>query len=737
VRDAGSLVAIRLGGNSHSKPLVLDFLRESGAFQNVAGENEESYINWNNGEETRPVYSVQTTKNYFSALGVPVARGRGWSPDDSNQVAVLGYHFWRTRFNEDPSIVGRPIQLDGRPYTVLGILPESHRTLMGYGFSPDVYVPRSLDDAGLAVYARVKPGMSIKGAKAALRTVAERLDREFPNPDWKYANRLRVVAIAGFARLRQDGDATMIGFFFASLLVVVGLVLLIACVNVAGLLLARASARRQEIAIRLALGASRGRLLQQLLAESLLLSLAGAGLGFFLAQLVAKSVAAIRLPLPVPIRLHIEPDWRVAGYAAVLAIAATVVCGLLPAWQSLKDSLTTDLRRERKLRLRRGLVVAQVAVSFVVLATASLFVQNLLRSTAIGPGFDVRQTLRAEVHLPPRSYADTRLVNDYLDRAVRELQSIPGIEAAAAARILPFTDSTTQMTDFIFTDTGERLSTHFHWNAVSPDFFRAMDIPVLAGRPFSGADSTGAKVVIVNKTFVDRYLGGRTPIGATFRWVEAKATYQIVGVVPGTKNMTIGEDDWPQLYQPLLQIDNARTRVQFVLRSATLAGTQLSAVRQALRRIEPAAGVEVATLYSSIGLAFLPSQIGAVLMGSVGLLGLLLAAVGLNGVMAYSVVRRTREIGVRIAVGADSRKISRMILLESAQLLALGSLIGIGIALLVTRPLAVFFVPGMSPSDPLSFGSVLLVLASTGLLATLGPVRRALAIDPMTALRYD
>ncbi|MBZ5723728.1 MAG: ADOP family duplicated permease [Acidobacteriia bacterium] len=734
VTDARSVTYVRLGGNSHADPKVVEFLRQSNVFQDVAGENEETYLNWNDGRETHPVFAVEATKNYFTALGIPVARGRGWMAGDPSEVAVLSHQFWRKQFHGDPSILGRAMQLDGRAYTVIGILPEAHRTLIGYGFSPDVYVPRYLDDTPLAIYARRKPGMSVGEARAALRTLAGRLDGAFPQP-YKYRASVKMTAIGGLARLGDVEEMMTAGLFFAVLLTVVGLVLLIACINVAGLLLARSSARRREIAIRLSLGASRGRLFQQLLAEGLVLSLAGTALGFALALGVARFLASVPLPIPMPFRLHIEPDWRVVAYAAILAILTTIASGLTPAWQSVKDSLTRDLHRARKLRLRRGLVVAQIAVSFVVLAAGALFLENLLHSAAISPGFDVRRTLRAEVHLPPARYADKRRIELYVEQALRQLEAIPGIEAAAAARIVPFTDNTQFNSGLTFTDNGEEREAAFHWNAVSPGFFRAMDIPILAGRAFHWYEATPA--VMVNSAFVKRYLGARDPVGCRFLWGAGKAPYQIVGVVRGTKNLTIGEGDIPQLYQPFTQIEEDRPRLQFVLRSATPPAAQLAAVRQVLRRLEPAAGLEVATLFSSVGLAFLPSRIGAVLMGGIGLLGLLLAAIGLYGVLAYSVTGRTQEIGIRIAVGATGREISRMILLEAGRLLAVGSALGFAIALIVTRPLSLFLVPGLSPSDPLSFAAVIVVLAGAGLLASLGPARRAIAVDLMRCLRYE
>jgi predicted permease len=495
----------------------------------------------------------------------------------------------------------------------------------------------------------------------------------------------------------------------------------------------RASVRRQEIAIRLALGASRFRLLQQLLAESLLLSIAGAVLGFVFALGAAKGVAAIPLPFPMPIRLHIEPDWRVISYAAILAVVSAFASGLMPARQSLKESLSAGMQRERKLGMRRSLVVAQIAVSFVVLTTAALFLQNLARTNSLGPGFDTRHTLRAEVYLPPRIYKDNRTIDPYVKRAVEGLRAIPGIESAAAARIIPFTDATNFDVSLTFADTGQKQRARFNWNAVTADFFHVMNIPLLRGHTFTNQDNGGSKVVIVNNEFVRRYLGTREPIGAAFRWLDDEPAYLIVGVVRATKNMTIGEDARAQLYEPLAQIKNDRSRIQFVARSAAL----LKAVHQALRSAEPAAGLEVETIFSAIGFAFLPSQIGAALMGSIGALGLLLAIIGLYGVLAHAVARRTREIGIRMAVGASSRDVSGMVLREFTRLLLMGISIGLVVALFVTRPLSMFFVPGLSSSAPASFAAVIAVLGFTGLLAALGPVRRALRVDPLQCLRYE
>jgi hypothetical protein len=287
-----------------------------------------------------------------------------------------------------------------------------------------------------------------------------------------------------------------------------------------------------------------------------------------------------------------------------------------------------------------------------------------------------------------------------------------------------------------FPDTGEVRQTSFNWNAVTPEYFQAMDIPVLKGRTFTAEDDGATLAAIVNDVFVRQYLGTREPVGTTFVWGQNRL-YRIVGVVRGTKNMTVGELPVAQVYEPMAHIPSGSQRIQFVARSATPAAAQLAAVRQVLRQVEPAAGLEVETMYSAIGFAFLPSQVGAVLMGSTGALGLLLAMVGLYGVLAYSVARRTREIGIRLAIGASAGHVSKLVLGEFARLLAAGVVIGLALALLATRPLAIFFVAGLRTSDPASFGIVMAALAGAGTLAALGPVRRALGVDPLRCLRYE
>ena len=739
VTDASSLVYVRDRGNSHSEPDKLEALRESGLFVDVAGQggDAEGRLNWNDGQETRPIFGSVVTKNYFNTLGVPVARGRGIQANDPDAVVVLAHHFWERRLGGDPAVLGRTMIFDGRPFTIVGVLPASNRSLIGFGFTPEVYVPPLKNDGLFAMYGRLKPGMSADQTRAAARVLGQSLDDSTPKDTLKFAT-LNLAAIAGIERIRDESAIqTVIAFFFA-ILAVMALVLLLACVNVAGLLLARGSTRRRELAVRVALGASRARLLQQLLVESLLLAVGGTICGVLLAEVAGARLSAIPLPLPVPILLQFDTDWRVVTYAAVLAVSATLVSGVIPAFQAVRESLVPELHRERRLYLRRALLVGQVAVSFVVLVAALLFVRNLVRSGSIDPGFNTAQTIQATASLSPTTYENADRIRSYVTRAILAIGSVPGIEAAAAARSLPFQDRSIRGHDITWPDTGEKTTISYGYNAVTPDYFRAIGIPVRAGREFLAADDTGPRAVVVNQTFVDRYMSGRSPVGATYVVAEdQQRLHQIVGVVNFVRTFTLGEDEQPQVYMLWTQTNSTQTTVSFVLRSTGDPSAQLKTVEAALRAVDSGVGIDVSTLRAKMGLAFLPSQIGAALMSVAGGLALLLVATGLFGTMAFAVTRRTREIGLRLAIGATRGNVVRMVLTDSVRLLGLGLAAGAAIAWFVTRPLAAFLVPGLTPTDPMTFALVLVVMLTTAAVATWIPARRAAAIDPMISLREE
>jgi hypothetical protein len=367
-----------------------------------------------------------------------------------------------------------------------------------------------------------------------------------------------------------------------------------------------------------------------------------------------------------------------------------------------------------------------------------LFLRNLFEAGRISPGFDTLQTIRADVHLPSARYDDPQRSRAFVASALQAMDAAPGIRASAAAYLVPLTDGSNYRRPIIFADSGERVEVAVHWNAVSPRYFQVMAIPFVSGSTFAPREDSAATPVIVNREWTRRYSPQRPVVGRSFRHDgNATTLYRVVGVVEGTKNRTLGEEPLPQLYEHLALKGVERSRVQLIAQVTGPPALAVPAVVAALRGVEPAAGVTVEPMAASMAFAMLPSQVGATMLGSLGLLGLGLAAVGLYGVIAYSVTRRRREIGIRMAVGAGRSNIVRLVLGEAVWLVGLGAVIGLGAALLLTRPLAAFLVPGVSPADPVSYAAVLLALTLTAVLASAAPVLRAIHVAPTQALKAE
>ena len=601
-------------------------------------------------------------------------------------------------------------------------------------------MPDYLPGTFLALYARLKPETTLAEVRAAAQAVAVHSNEARPAA-WRESHPFSTVeAIAGFARLRSQQMAAIIGFF-AILMILSGLVLLIACANV-GAAFAGASVVETP-----------GN---------------GCAPGARRQPRTPHATTAGREPVALP-------RWRCVR-ARVGARIEPVVVAVDGSHSGSHPSDSGDRLARRALR---GALVGSSHSRMRITAGLAIGARVVHRRPAAdnanavapghrhrpGRGFDCRafdriplrtkpaavigfeprphvnHTIRALVMLPPGEYKDIHKIDLYAERGVTALSSLPGVEAAAFARIVPFTDASRYSARIVLEGTNQSTQTFYYWNAVTAGYFDAMSIPVVAGRSFRPADTAAPEhPVIVSTGFVRQYLGvaPMAAVGRTFVYDNQKSkVFRIVGVAANTKNMTIGEKETPQLYEYLPNINDLRDRWQFVIRSATTPALQLNAVNEALRRVEPNAGLETKTMFSSIGFAFVPSQIGAAVLGSMGLLGLLLAMIGLYGVMAYSVERRTQEIGVRMAVGAQGSSIFKLILSDAGRMVAIGSAIGIGVALIATRPLAAFLVEGLPPHDPVTFIAVLGVFAVTAALASWGPARRATAIDPMYCLRHD
>ena len=392
-REPDRLVSIRLGGNSHSPMPVYRFISDAHIFDGLAGSYEEAEVNWRNGSGSTRLSVYRVTDNFFQVVGAPVAIGRPMLRGDRN-VAILEYTFWTNQFSADPSVIGRTLILDGEPHIVIGILPRDHRTILGFGFAPTMYLPVKDENAIVALLGRLPAGVSRQAAFAQLKSTCEELDRVMPDPNFKRASDIEMDPVAGIERLKSM-NAIPFTAFFGLLMAVAGLVLLIACGNVACLLLARASSRRQELGIRLAIGAGRGRLIRQLLAESLVLALLGTAAALALNLWLTRIMNRFDLPLPIRLRLHIAPDWRLLGYAAVIAMGSALVCGLFPALKATRADVNSALKAKdpdtghKRWNMRSFLVVGQLTVSILLLSAGFLFLRNLIEATSMNPGFDV------------------------------------------------------------------------------------------------------------------------------------------------------------------------------------------------------------------------------------------------------------------------------------------------------------------------------------------------------------
>jgi putative ABC transport system permease protein len=751
VRDPHDVVAITLDGNSHVSYAAWRELDESGALGGLTGFHIEGDVNVRDGDRTVAVVPMLVPANFFDVLGVPIALGRGFTRAEAEasrdpRVAVVSDRFWRARLGADPRAVGGTVVVNGEPYTVLGVLPAGVRSVTGFGLAPELYLPLrrallpSLDHpqaAATELIGRLRPGQSLEAGRASLDTVVQRrhaVDRGQP------------ARVGRFQRL-TDGNAGLgsVRQFLVLLLVVGGLVLGIACANVTGLLLARNSVRQKELALRASLGASRHRLLQQLLVEAVWLALFGTAAGFALMQLAMWALASVPLPLPLPLDLRTTIDWRLFALAVAIVSAAALISGVAPALQGSRAALVPSLRHDakpyvhRRVSLRGALVVGQVAVAAALVVTALIFVRNLTQARALDPGFDTAHTLVAQVGLIERQPDAARRLA-VLTEAVRRAEALPGVTRAAFARGMPLTIRHGQTTgmDITLHGGGAPIQLRAHWaeNAVGEGFFATLGIPVLTGREFSAADDAGApRVAVVNQAFVDRYLQERPPLGMVVHLHPAPV--EIVGVVGNSRHRTLGEAQMAALYRPYRQAPPEHPVVHVMARTTTAPRESLEVVRAAIAAVDPTAAVDVQTVSQSLAFAFLPSRLGAALVGGLGAIALALALAGLFALVSYAVSRRTKEIGVRLAIGASAQSIVRLVAGDALAIVAIGTGAGLTIAFVLTPPLALFLVDGLSPRDPIAFAAAAALFGTVGAGATLPGIRRALGMAPLEALRTE
>jgi predicted permease len=752
------------GFDNVSYPNFADFRARNTSFTDVLGcLLEPRSVSLSTGDSSERIYASVVSGNFFSVLQVKPARGRFFTAEDDNQkdphaVTVLSHAFWQRNFAGDMGIVGRDLKINGQSFTVVGVAPEDFRgTLV---LAPDAWFPMAMSpvilpgsrlltsraSVWMVAMGRLKPGVTLKRAQAEAFAIGAQLEKEFPKE-----NEGRNFALYP-SRLFPGQLQTYVAGFLAVLMVIVGLILMIVCVNVAGILLVRATARQREIAVRLALGAGKSRILRQLLTEGVLLFLLGGGAGLLVAVWVCDAILRMIPALPFPVSLELHVDWRVLLFALGVSLVAGILSALAPALHVARPNVVTALKDEsqgsglRKLRLRNAPVLGQVALSLVLLVCAGLFLRALGEAKTLNPGFDVANVQMVELNFSLAGYKedDGIAANDQLLSRVRAL---PGVTGAALAWGLPL-DGSGRALGGIRVPGRElppgRSSLDADWNVVTPGYFATMRIALMRGRDFTEADRAGAQeVVIINEMMANRFWPGEDPVGRVIEAgdfgplgrPEENRHLTIIGVARDHKYRSLGDEARLFVYVP--QAQNFRPEVSMVVRTAPGVPAIFPAVRSVIHELNPALPVlhaQSLAEYTSIGL--LPQRIAGWLSGSLGTLGLLLTGMGIYGIIAFSVGQRTREIGIRIALGASQRDILRMILRAGFTLAAIG--MGIGLVLsFVAAPLLGGLLIGVSAQDPITFLGVAAVMSGVALAACYIPARRATKVSPIVALRYE
>jgi predicted permease len=693
------------------------------------------------------------TANFFDVLGLPMSAGRGFTADEAvaerdPHLAVVSHTFWQRDLGADPAVLGRSLTLNGASYTVVGVLAPNVRSVAGLGIAPPVYLPLSaslLADLQspaaqvVELIGRLKAGQSLSGARAAIDAVDRRLARA--------AGDTLYGGVQQFGRAGTVGDTkrSTVAAFFGVLAVVSVLVLLIACANVAGLLVARGTTRRSEIAIRLAIGGTRARLVQQLMVEAFWLSLIGTLAGLGLGALAMRAINAMPLPVSLPIELHLALDPPVLLGALALVFVTMFGSALLPALGATRVSLTPALKRDvvtragRRLATRGLLLAGQVTVSTVLLVTAFLFLRNLQRTEVTSPGFDVDPVLVAQVgFIQGRPDADEDAL---LERLAERARGIGGVTSTAVATAVPLTmhNGTSNGRSVRFDAREQSEHVEYSEAHVGAGYFATLGIRLLDGRDFGPEDRAGAPMaVIVNEEFARKYLGGNA-VGHRFRFSAdtVAADREIVGVVANSKYRTIGEDLRPAIYVPMSQAPGRRSIGFVFTRVNGNSAAFVAGLRSALGAVDRAVSVDVQPMHSALAFAMLPSRVGAAVLGGLGLLGLVLAAFGLFAIVSYNVSRRVGEIAIRTALGATRGAIIALVVRDASVLVGVGVVAGLAISALATRVLSAFLVAGLSATDPASFIGTAGVFLLVTILASWLPARAATRVSPVVAMRLE
>jgi putative ABC transport system permease protein len=725
--------------------------------------------------QSEHAFGMIVSANYFDVLGVTPERGRFFFSEEeaepgAHAVAVLSHAAWERRFGADPSVIGRNVRLNGQQFTVVGVAPKGFTSTFAF-FAPDVYVPVSMqrqvlpgsDMLGsngaewLQLTGRLKDGVNVEQAAAELSALRARFEDANPElnrpglgePERPRGRTVELVPVGAFPRNLRG---TLYGFT-ALLLVIVNLVLFIACANLTSLLLARASARRREVAVRLALGAGRWRVVRQLLTESVLLCVAGGVVGALFALWMTDLLFAFKPAVRIPLELSPRLDWRVMSWTLLVSLATGVLFGLAPALQATRADVSRALKGEpgtgvRRSRLRDLFVGAQVAVTVLLLVSAGLFLRALTYAREVRPGADPEQVQTASFNPQVLGYTDER-ARDFYRRLLERVRTAPGVEAASLALMVPVGETQAAIgigveghESFNWADTGDEHSEAMiraDYNVVTPGYFDTVGIPVLRGRDFAAGDEA-RNVVIVDEAFARRFFPDTDPVGKRLK--TGSTIFEIVGVTRSTTFRVKDETPRPFVYMPFGRANaDAFFAQRMVLHARGRAGVAPAEVFEAIRREAAAVDANVApefmmSVAEHQSVALLPQRVLSGVAGVFGLLGLVLASVGVFGMVSYAVAQRTHEIGVRMALGARGRDVLLLVLREGMKVTLSGLLVGLICAFALTRLLERLLY-GVSATDPLTFASVALLLGAVAFLASYVPARRATKVDPVVALRYE
>jgi putative ABC transport system permease protein len=742
--------------NALSVPDFLNY-RDNSVLEQIACLAYDDF-NLTGGDQPEHVQGTMVSANFFSVLGVTPQRGRAFLPNEdqagADRVVIISNGLWKRRFGGDPALLNQTIQLNGAGFTVVGVAPPDFQSPEK---GDDLWVPMSFDGADrlripsvagpedlkkrvlrfLKAVARLKPGVALNSAQAEMSTIAGRLEQQYPDSNTGFG--INLVPL----HRQIVGDIKPALFL---LLAAVGLVLLIACANVANLLLARAAARQKEIAIRIALGAGRARLIRQLLTESVMLAIVGGALGLVLAWVGLRVLVRIN-PANVPRLDEIGIDGYVLGFTMLVSVLTGLLFGLVPALQASRPDLNETLKEGARgstggigrQRVRGILVVTEVALTQMLLIGAGLMIKSFYSLQQVNPGFNADNILTMQVTLPPVKYAQDNQITAFFEQALKRIEVLPGVQAAGAATTLPLTSNSIIRRFTIdgrtLASPNERLGAAYF--AISPDYFRAMGIRLVSGRSFTDQDrDKSQQVIIINDTMRRRFWPNEEPIGKHISIVaEAGVSREIVGVVADVKHSSLDAESGLEIYEPYLQFP-----WNFMALTVRTAGDPLRlapVVKDEILAIDKGQPVyDVKTMAQIVGDSVSQPRLYMLLLGIFATIALVLSAVGIYGVMNYTVNQRKHEIGIRMAIGAQPSDILKMVVGQGMLLALIGVLIGVVAAFFLGRVIEMLLF-GVSGRDLMTFVGLPVVLILVSLLSSYVPARRATRVDPMIALRAE